>query len=376
MANSKQDYPQVLLENVVQTFDDLIGRIGEHAVVAGEEVYIQPPVYLSLHLVQMRAAGWSDVDFGQIAAVSGASALFGYQPGEFGPKYAHLYIGPEKRIADATGFGYEWVPFEGAEGAWSSIVENVDAGRSLKGWDWENILFAGYQDADEAADRKVYALADGPDTYARWLTWSEFCEWVALVEGWHCPQLGRHTERVPPVPAREVALRVLEDLVAWSTDPPDIVRERHPEAAFGLAGIEMYAATCENVREYEDLTACHDVNGQWAMRNSTGVYLRRVAEGGVFPTEIRANLIAAAEAYRAAYESWQELYALIGHGATEAERKDIARRAAAAAAVRKGLAHEKVALAELAIVLGLLKDFRGVNQDDIANPCRERHATR
>ena len=114
-------------------------------------------------------------------------------------------------------------------------------------------------------------------------------------------------------------------------------------------------ATCENVREYEDLTACHDVNGQWAVRNSTSVYLRRVAEAGVFPAEINGRLIAAAKAYRAAYESWQELYALIGHGATEAERKDAARRVAAAAAVREALAHEKAALAEIETVLGLLE---------------------
>ena len=51
-------------------------------MVTGNEVYIQPSVVLSLHLVQMRAADW-DVDRDHIAALPGASALFGYQPGEF-----------------------------------------------------------------------------------------------------------------------------------------------------------------------------------------------------------------------------------------------------------------------------------------------------
>jgi len=68
---------QVWLKETVDIFHALIGHLGQHGVV-GDEVYIQPPVVLSLHLVQMRAAGW-DVDLDHIAAVSGASALFGYQ---------------------------------------------------------------------------------------------------------------------------------------------------------------------------------------------------------------------------------------------------------------------------------------------------------
>ena len=86
-------------------------------MTAGEEVYIQPCVYLSMHLVAMRAAGWRDADMDTITAVSGASALFAYEPGEFMPKYANLHIGMDQRIAHATGFGYEWAPFEGGEEA-------------------------------------------------------------------------------------------------------------------------------------------------------------------------------------------------------------------------------------------------------------------
>ena len=180
---------------IFEVFQSLIGRFGKHAVAAGSEVYIQPHVYLSLHLVQMHAAGWTDVDFDQIAAVSGASALFAYQPNSSMPKYAHLEVEPHRRIAEATGFGYEWVGFEGPEGAWSALRESVDASLPVKGWDWENILFAGYQDAARAEERRVFAIPDGPDTYARWLTWSKFCEWVARVEGWGCPQFGRHAGR-------------------------------------------------------------------------------------------------------------------------------------------------------------------------------------
>lgn len=115
MTDKKDKYQQVLLENVVKEFDELIGRFGQHAVAAGKtEVYIQPCVYLSLHLVQMRASGWTDMDFDQLAAVSGASALFAYEQGEFMPKYANLSIGMDERIVEATGFGCQLpYPFKG-----------------------------------------------------------------------------------------------------------------------------------------------------------------------------------------------------------------------------------------------------------------------
>ena len=335
---NKPDTP-VLLQQAVDQFQDLILRQGEHSVLSGDQVYIQPYVYLSAHLVQMRDQGW-DVDFDQIAALSGASALFAYQPGEFMPKYAHLTVAPDARISEATGFGYQWVPWEGIEGAWQVIVESVDAGTSVKGWDWENILFAGYQDADTPEARTVYAMADGPDTYSRWLTWDDFGEWV---------------ERVQARPPGEVAARVMRDLIAWSVEPPTPVRERWPEAAYGLAGIEAYAAACEASDPNEDWTACHDVNGQWSVRNSTGVYLKRVAGAGLFSEQVNAHLLAAADEYRAAYESWQQLYSqYLGHGVPEEKRKTREHRLAGAGAVRRGLEHEKAALAEVERALAAL----------------------
>jgi hypothetical protein len=339
--------PRVLLQRVATTFDELIGRFGQHAVAAGEQVYLQPYVYLSLHLVQMRAAGWAEVDYDQLAVISGASALFGYQADEFMQKYAHLYVGPDERIAAATGFGYEWVDFQGAEAAWRLIVESVDGGRSLKGWDWENILFAGYEDAARAEDRRVHAIADGPETYARWLTWEAFCEWIERIEGWGVPRMGRHTGRVEPKPAREVALRVMEDLVAWSTAPPPVVQEQYPQATFGLAGIEAYAADCEDTNRFEDWLACHPINPQWTIRNATGVYLEGVAGANLFPEQVNGHLLAAAEQYRAAFQCWQAFYALLGHDSSAVARKARARRQAGAAVVRAWLAHERAALGEV-----------------------------
>ena len=158
--------------------------------------------------------------------------------------------------------GY-WITAKGIEGAWELIRESIDAGHPVKGWHWENILFAGYRDAEQPHDRVVFAMADGPDTFARWWSWEELAEYVKLVEGWGCPQFGRHTERVPAKPPAETVGRVLQDLVAWSTAPPELVRKRYPQAVFGLEGIESYAADCERVDVSEDWVACHDVNPQW-----------------------------------------------------------------------------------------------------------------
>lgn len=346
-----EGFPQVLLKEVVNQFEDLVGRFGQHAVAAGEEIYMQPSVYLSFHLVCMRAAGWTDVDYDELAAASGTSALFAHQRGEFMPKYANLSIGMDRRIARATGFGYEWVDFEGVEGAWELLVESIDSSRPVKGWHWENVILAGYQDAAKTVDRKVYVMADGPDTFAKWWTWQEFAKWVDLVDGWGQGRFGRHTGRVQTEPAERVALRVMTDLVEWSAEPPEIVREKYPGATFGLAGIEAYASDCANTQKDEDWAACHDINPQWTVRNSTAVYLTRLAGASVFGAEVNAHLLTATEQYRAAYANWREFYNQLGHQAPKNAGRREARRLAGAAAVRKALQHERAAIGELKVAL-------------------------
>jgi hypothetical protein len=353
-AMSEIEVPEgaALVPEALEAYDELIGCTGEHAVVAGDEVYEQPYVYLSFHMVQMRAAGWSDVDFDTVAAVSGASALFGFEPDEWMPKYAHLHVDPDRRIAEATGFGYEWVEFEGADAAWELAVESVDAGLPVKGHDWENVIFAGYQEAALPQDRLVFGIADGPDQYAQWRTWSQFNEWVDRVTKWGMPRLGRHAGRIEPQPPQEVARRVLDDLVAWDANPPDVVRRGYPDATFGSAGIAALADYLETRGPDGDWVACHPINPQWTIRNSTSVYLSRLVEGAVFPDDVSEHLSAAATQYRAAYDCWQATYAIFGHGTTEAARKIRQRRLAAGALVRAWLAHEKAALSEIEQALG------------------------
>ena len=341
-------------QKVMETFGDLIGRFGEHAVAAGGETYTQPYVYLSLHLVQMRAAGWADADFDEIAAVSGASALFGYQPGEFDPKYAHLHLDLDQRIADATGFGYEWVPFKRMDEAWELLKASIDTERPVKGWYWEDILFTNYRDAEEPKERRVFAMADGPDTFAKWWVWDEFVEWVELVEGRSLARFGRHTRRVQPRSAGEIAHRVMRELVEWSVMPPLTIRDSFPNAILGLAGIEAYATDCENSDLSEDWLACHDINPQWTARNSTAVYLGRIAKACLFEQEVNTHLLKASMQYHAAYECWQAFYKLLGHHTEEDVRKMQARRLAGAAVARSWLAHERAALHEVEQVLQIL----------------------
>jgi len=84
---------ETLLQRAVESFDSLIGRMGKHA----------------------------------------AAALFAYQNGEFMSKYAHLEVEPDRRIASATGFGYEWTGFHGPEEAWELVKACVGAGAEGSG---------------------------------------------------------------------------------------------------------------------------------------------------------------------------------------------------------------------------------------------------
>jgi hypothetical protein len=341
-------YREALITEAVQADAELIGFSGQHEVRGAAGDYLQPYVYLSHRLVEMRAAGWDKVDFETIAAVSGASALFAFQPDAFLPKYAHLQIDLDGPIVDATGFGYEWLDIDGVDDAWQTVVESVDRRRALSGHDWENILFVGYRDAALPAEREVYAIADGPEYYSRWTSWEEFGGWVERVTRWGCPRLGRHTGEVRTQSARQVALGVMEKLVEWSASPPQSVRDEYPEATFGLAGIGVFADYLASLEPQDDWVACHPINPQWTVRNATGVYLERLVDDAVFSDPVKQHLAEAATEYRAAFDCWQAAYAIFGHGTTERARCERARRAALVALVRAWLAHEEHAVAAVA----------------------------
>lgn len=353
-------------------FERLIGRFGKHAVAGSHGTYIQPYVYLSLYLVQMQAQGW-DVDYDQIAVVSGASALLGYKANAFQPKYAHLLVplhadldlrpdeaslvasrGIDQRIAAATGFCQVWSPFEGPEDAWQQLKSIIDEGLLAKGHDWEGILFGGYRDTTSKADRWIFAMADGPETYAKWISWDDFTSWVTRVTEWNHAELGYYNGRCPTATPREIATRVLKDLVVWSTDPPERITTAFPKAVWGLEGIEAYATDCADVDQFPGWVACHGINPQWTIRNATGIYLERIAEMGIFDEPINAHLRTAAVRYRAIYDCWAAFYRLLGPGTPKPAQEARRHREAGAAVVHGWLDHEKAALAEIEAALTTL----------------------
>ena len=359
-----------LLKEAVDAFQYITSKVASHTQW-GDDVYPypQPCMYLVAHLTCMLAAGWGgpnaqarqptgqgpleSFDFDMLAAVSGASALFAYQPGSFRPKYANLSIGMDDRIGEATGFGFEWVRFDDAEAAWKMVVSSVDSGRPTTGWYYENVVFAGYQDALDLGERKVFAMADGPEYFTRWWTWEEFADWVG---DWSRGQLGRHSKRVRKRGSREVALRVMRDLVKWSTDTPASVTSgpMFGGAKFGLEAMEAYANDCEDLERFPDWVMCHDVNPQWTLRNSTSAYLRRVADARILPADASAHIRQAASEYRAAFDQWHRAERHLGHSADEEKRRSGDTRRAGAATIRKGLEHERSALNHVTKALALV----------------------
>lgn len=339
---------EVLIQEAVDAFEEWMGS--GHHILVGDEEYIQPPVYLGFHLICMRVAG-RPTDFDDIAVLSGASALFAHQPRDFGCKYAHLAVEPDRRIAEGTGFAFEWIDVADRESAWDLIRASVDEGKPVKGWDWENVLFVGYREAEAVEDRALFTLADGPETFAQWWTWEQFGIWFARMQEWRRTQLGRYAGRVKPKCALDVANRVLTYLATWSELPPETLQKTYPAASFGLAGMAAYAANCANVALFDDWTMCHDVNGQWTLRNSTAMWLRRLMEEGTLGPAANPDLEAAADGYRAAYETWAGCYELLGHDTTEAQRKDPARREDVADRVRHASRYERQAVAHLRHVI-------------------------
>ena len=157
---TNQKVSSVVLADVTEEFKRT-QKIGSHAVPKKpDEWYMQPHVYVTAHYVCMRVAGWSNVDFDTLMTVSGASLLFAYHPDSMMPKYAHVWIDMDKRIAEATGFGWERVKFEGVDEAWKLVTNTIDSGRLGKAHYWEDMLIAGYQDAPANQDRSVFVMGD------------------------------------------------------------------------------------------------------------------------------------------------------------------------------------------------------------------------
>ncbi len=334
-------YPEVLLESVVEEF-----KTGA-ADGVDEWMFAGPNILFYLHYLQAHAAGWTDLDMATIVGVSGAAGLFGYERDDCMPKYAFFAVDPGDQIAKATGFGYEHPKFNDAEEAWQILKESIDTGRPLKAPDWEGILYVGYRDADRPGQRKVFGLSNEPGDICRWMSWEEWEDWAKRIVSWNLNDLiGRHTKRVRPASRKKTALKVMSDLVKYSTKAPGDWEKDNPNAIWGLAGIEAYAEDCANLRELPDFGMCHPINPQWATRRCSAVYLGRTAKADIFPKQVSERIKAASSWYFAAYHSWVVAHYQIGWGALGV-KKTKAHRLAAAGAIRQAAAHERAAIGEV-----------------------------
>jgi hypothetical protein len=312
------------------------------------------------------------VDYETLMCLSGLAFSFYYQHDNFHVAYG-FPNGWEDRIARATGFGWEWLPHKDVEDAWRILKESIDSDRVLWGEYMEGVTFAGYQDADRKEDRKVFATDPIFVWPGKWWTWAEFEQWW---QKWAKPfpsAVGRHVGRVEMASARDMAPEVMRNVPVWSSDNGGV--RRPPEARFGLAGIEAYAADIADTSKGEDYITgawrgCHAINPQWTARKCPGVYLRRIA--GEFQGGAREHILAAAQKHDASYAAWKEWAKHLGTDAPDedalalhADARDKFReeawqspehRRAGSAAVRRALEHEKEAVAEIEKALSLMEE--------------------
>jgi DNA-binding transcriptional MerR regulator len=289
---TEDKYTRVVLIDAVEAFQR----------VEREIKYWQPRSYVQVRVVCMQAAGWKDADYDTIMTISGFGPSFAYHPQKFWPQYL-APSGCDERIARAAGFGWEWQRSETIEDYWQALKETIDAGKPIHAPYYEEVIFAGYQDAEEQDERKVRPLAPhgvGADPDA-WWTWKEFEKWF---DKWSHKVRGRHTERTEPVSQRESTIEALKTIVQI----------------------------------------------QISGRVSAAVYLERLGKASIFPGAINEHILAAAEAYQAARAAWGDYEKHLGNEEV-AEASDNwlieEHRLAGTAAIRRATEHEKTAIEQV-----------------------------
>ena len=310
--------------------------------------------YIVMQTICARVAGW-DVDYDTLMAVSGWGGSFAYHHKD----YVVNYYSPgdvDGLVARATGFGWEWKRYATPEEYFDAIKETVNAGKIAHAPFMEEVLFAGYEDADDPKDRKVRPLAFVfVDT--DWWTWEQFVDWHQKHSAGGL--LGRHTSRVSARSARETALTTLGTLVEYSTKDPRATGQWDAKsgATFGLAGLETYAA------DIADLTkdgkkegyfqggwrGCHNIypqlGGRWGVAN----YLGGLSKSHALSEGARPHIVAAAKEYQLACDAWEQWETHLGDRQKKGQEgwSDDTQRTAGATAIRKAIAHEKAGLVEI-----------------------------
>lgn len=309
-------------------------------------------------LVCMRASGFFETDYDTLVVLSGYATSFAYHPKKYWIMYRPPDSPPEtqQRIVAGTGFGWEALSVKkDADKAWHLIVETLDSGRPLQASWMDDFIIAGYQDAAEKQNRKLYVL--GKWAPPNWMPWKDLEEWAQRF-GW----LSRPSGEVKP--PQDLTREMLAKTVAWSHGDGRSQEKSMAEGAFGLAGIEAYAADVADASKppehFDDgWLNCHAINRQTSGRKCASNWLARVAGGMKDPAA--SALRTASAQYASAYAAWGEFRtAMLGDAKLKLEAaqeawRDPQRRAAGAAAIRKAIENERKAVATVEQALEALK---------------------
>ncbi len=312
---------------------------------------------LLVRVVLYRLAGAVEVGYDDLLVLSGFATAFAYEPQRFGC----MYEWPEppwevdERFAWATGLAWQGHPRpDDVAAVWTTIRTAVDAGCALDGAWYDDLLFAGYAEADALDDCQVLAMGGWLDE-PTWWPLAKLAEWHR--EFGRLGHVAGPTERRSPA---ELAPLCLRGMASYATADGRAGLEWLPGARFGLDGLAWYAQDVGDTGKAPESfnrawVGCHAINRQILGRPAAARYLRRVAD--VLPGAVRADLLAAAGEYEAAWSAWRDWSRQLGHDSGLAPEEwpviwgDPARRVAGAEAIRRAAGHEGAAAERLAKVV-------------------------
>ena len=313
--------------------------------------YHQPRSAMTAHLICMKAAGLRSVDYEMLMAVSGFGLSFVYEHSE---KFWVSFVPPPgcyKRLAEATGFGWEWLKLETPETAWAVLKETLSSGKPVRAPYLEELIFAGFEEAEKAEDRKVFVLCEPFMNPGKWWNWQEFCDWF---EKHSFGFIGRHTDLVECKGQMGIAQEIMRIIVQWANNHPMAEDRAYDGVKFGIEGLLEYAkdvADTSLTENYFDRgwNGCYSIYPQWTARICTASYLRQVAkECG---SRVREQLLSIANLYERAYSAWRVFEVYLGKDVPGGAWDDPARRVAGAEAILKAIEMEKKAIEEIAELL-------------------------
>lgn len=317
---------------------------------------------LVCRLALLHAQGAKDVTYEDLVMAAGWGTSF-----VFHEKKGWLIFTPpddpkaiEDRLTQAA--GWRWQSLGDYKGkpdeAWAALAKSIDAGRGVVGVFLDDYIFAGYEDAGRKEDRRVYHLG-GWDPNG-WWTWAEFEKWCG---DWG--RLNAYGEKSPRGDAHEALLTAMRGAVKCATGDGRKSVPKFADGAYGLAGMEAYAAAVADSSRDPDWSeggwlGCFCINRQHDARDAAARWFS--ARAGLLAEPARGHLLKAAAHYEAACSAWGDFEAVLGRGAGKTELEDLkglwrdaSARKAGAEAVRRAAEFERQAVSEIEKALAGLR---------------------